>query len=970
MKENEIKQLTLQLAATCKEPDDFISKLEQSFKALQGDTGALFHQVGAILFESYHFALATASWKHAAQYATKNGNRRGQLACYGNIGVAYKRMGDFRKAIEYQIRALRLAELLKDKLLMAQCHNNLGNSYNAAGDSRTAIEHHEKSLQIASGIADRVQTSEWLGNLGCAYDNLGDYGKAIEYHNRSLDIAEAMANGHGQATCHNNLGSSLSHLGDFAKAIQHHEKSLRIARETEDRALEADCLGNLGNDYSGLGYSKKAIEYYEESLRIAKEIGDKVREAKSYLNLGTSYGELAQHRKAIEYFREGLKIAKEAGDLNLESSCYADVGIAEHKLGNTPKAIELLEKSLEIVQRLGIRAAEAKCYANLANAYASQGDGERAISYTEKSLEIAKEIGDKAMQSKCHRNLGISYYDLGDFGRAVKKHEESLDIAIEIGDKAGEAECYGCLADTYHSLGNIEKAKEYWARALYIAREIGHIALARTLNFNLALVYGEDNPTLAYDYCKQSIELAEMIIEYLVEEEHKVTFRAEWSDAHRLMVHLCLRLGRQADAYEYLERSKSRVILDLLAATEIQPTVKATSDVKLLLDHESVCLAKLRALQIAQSRRRYVHTEFGEIEGIRDSLNAIYDRLELLDPEYVSLRRGQPLSLTKIQEMLSAQKRNVVLIEYFMTTKETFIFVLRSKDNALHVEAVPLSQERLRDYVENYQREMTSPPGSQDTRGSWLGLSDYIIKPISQYLAEDDIVYFVPYGLLHYLPIHAFEMEGEPLISRNPVAYSPSASLIAFSQNKGSGELLTCAAFGVEFEEESQEIARLFDTVAFNGPLATKSQVIRTCSGKDIIHFSCHGYFDSTEPLASAIKLADDWLSVREVFGMRLHNELVTLSACQTGINQRKPGEELIGLTRAFMYAGSPSVIVSLCSVNAASTQELMLEFYRRLKAGRDKATALQEAQKSIMARKEYSHPYYWAPFVLVGDWQ
>jgi len=163
-------------------------------------------------------------------------------------------------------------------------------------------------------------------------------------------------------------------------------------------------------------------------------------------------------------------------------------------------------------------------------------------------------------------------------------------------------------------------------------------------------------------------------------------------------------------------------------------------------------------------------------------------------------------------------------------------------------------------------------------------------------------------------------------------------------------------------------VAELFNIKPYNGNLATKDTVLENCTDKDVIHLSCHGYFDNLEPLSSGVELYDEVITAREIFSMRLNSELVTLSACQTGLNQRSLGDELIGLTRAFLYAGISSVVVSLWSVDARSTHELVLEFYKLLKNGADKATALQKAQKKIMGKEGYSHPYYWAAFVLVGD--
>ncbi|GAH04847.1 unnamed protein product, partial [marine sediment metagenome] len=272
---------------------------------------------------------------------------------------------------------------------------------------------------------------------------------------------------------------------------------------------------------------------------------------------------------------------------------------------------------------------------------------------------------------------------------------------------------------------------------------------------------------------------------------------------------------------------------------------------------------------------------------------------------------------------------------------------------------------------ENYWRGVVEYLDFDDIGSNWLDLSRYLIEPISEYLTKESLIYFVPYNLLHYLPLHALELNGEPLIKNNPVAYLPSASLIRFCQNKGSGKLESCASFGVDFEDEAEKVAELFGVKPYIGSTAAKEKVIEACTNKDIIHFSCHGMFDDLDPLSSGVKLYNgEILTAREIFNLNLNAELVTLSACQTGINENSPGDELVGLTRAFLYAGAPSVIVSLWSVNAKSTQELMLEFYKLLKSGKDKATALQKAQVKIMDKEEYSHPYYWAPFVLVGDWE
>ena len=806
---------------------------------------------------------------------------------------------------------------------------------------------------------------------GSTLYNFSYFRLALAIWSKALEYFVESNNKIGESACYLNLGEGYRNLGDFRKAIEFYNSSLKIAKEIGDKAGESKCYLDLGISYRNLGDFRKTIELYNNSLKIAKQIGDKTLESRCYTNLGIAYESLGDFRKAIEFQEKALRIAKQIGDKMLESRCYTSLGIVYASLGDFRKAIEFFENALEIFEEIGDKTGESACYGNLGNSYRNLGDFRKAIEFYNNSLKIAKGIGDKAGESKCYQGLGIAYDNLGDFRKAIELHEKTLEIFEEIGDKAGKSKCYQGLGNAYKDLGDFRKAIEFYNNSLKIAKEIGELDSERIVNLNLSRIYGDlDNPEIAFDYCKRSIELSEMISGRLVEEEHKIGFYARSLEAYQYMVPLCLKLKKENEAFWYVEGSKSRAFLDLIASTEIKPPVELTSDLKSLLDDEETYLARLQEVRTRHLRQSQVSVEPGEVERIFEKLNEIYGKIEKYDPEYVFTRRGKPLSLNKIQDMLFSQKRDAALVEYFITKNEIFIFVISSKDKKLHIEHVPISIEKLLRYLENYGREVVNYPDFQDIGDTWQSLSSYLIEPVSEYLTEGDLIYFVPSGPLHYLPIHALELNGEPLIKKHPVAYSPSASLINFCKNKGSSRLQICASFGVVFEEEAERVAELFNTKPYNGYSATKDKVLENCTDKDVIHFSCHGYFDNADPLSSGVKLYDGVLTAREIFDMRLNAELATLSACQTGLNEWSPGDELIGLTRAFLYAGAPSVVVSLWSVDARSTQELMLEFYKLLKNGADKATALQEAQKRIMKKEEYSHPYYWAPFVLVGDWE
>ena len=682
----------------------------------------------------------------------------------------------------------------------------------------------------------------------------------------------------------------------------------------------------------------------------------------SYLRLT-----LAVWSKALGYF---LKEKDKLG----ESKCYGNLGTTYYSLGDFSKAVEYYNKSLKVGIEIGDKAGESKCYTNLGNAYLNLGDFRKAVEYHKKALEIAREIGDKAGESICYTNLGTAYSSLRDFRKAIQYHERALEIDREIGiNRQGESICYTNLGTAYSSLGDFRKAIQYHERALEIAKEIGDIDSERITTYNLAFIYGRNlnESELAYNYSKRSIELSELITGKLIEEEHKIGFTSRTSDAYQYIVPLCLKLNKKSEAFEFLEKGKSRVFLDLLAATEIKPSIKVTPELEHLVNEEKEYLAKFRKIQTRHLSSKKVTVEPGEIDKITKKLDLIYSKIEKFDPEYVFTRRGKPLSFTKLQDTLTSQKKDTVLIEYFVTRDKVFIFIVSSRDRKLHIEEVSISQERLNLYIENYWRSVSRYLSFQDIRESWPDLSKYLINPISKYLIKEDLIYFIPYGLLHYLPLHALELNNKPLIRSHPVTYSPSASIIRLCQNKGSGKLESCVSFGVDFGDEVKAVAKVFKGKAITGNMVTKEKVIKICNDKDIIHFYCHSIFNSLDPLSSGILLhGGETLTAREIFNLKLNTELVTLSACQTGISEVSPGDELVGITRAFLYAGAPSVVVSLWPVDDKSTQELMLEFYKLIKNGEDKATALQKAQVKIMDKEEYSHSYYWAPFILVGDWE
>ncbi len=332
----------------------------------------------------------------------------------------------------------------------------------------------------------------------------------------------------------------------------------------------------------------------------------------------------------------------------------------------------------------------------------------------------------------------------------------------------------------------------------------------------------------------------------------------------------------------------------------------------------------------------------------------------------------------------------IVLAEYFVSDHATFIFIIRDDFEQPRVEEVPYKGSDLLKFLRTYfaGRAVAGELPHLDL-DKWEAKSALLTKPLLRWADPGDILYIVPHGLLHYLPLHATTHDGKYLIERNPVVYTPSASILRYSQRNRKDRRETCLIFADPNSDlpyaniEGRAVAQLFGRNArlLLGEEATKATLIQELEAMkgDIgfLHLACHGLFDFRRPMSSGIGFRDGLLTAEEILRLRLRSELVTVSACDSALNEVRPGDELIGLTRAFLLAGTRSLLVSLWKVDDQAASELMVSFYSRLlkDGNQSKVEALQKAQVEIMrkARNDSATPwtpYYWASFILVGDWK
>lgn len=328
--------------------------------------------------------------------------------------------------------------------------------------------------------------------------------------------------------------------------------------------------------------------------------------------------------------------------------------------------------------------------------------------------------------------------------------------------------------------------------------------------------------------------------------------------------------------------------------------------------------------------------------------------------------------------------RRALLAEYAVVDGSVLLFGVRADWNEPEIAFIDVDWRELGRFAEgnfgsgDNVRDLLEL-GLQDMWHSY----DRLIAPLGDWTDPGDIICLVPQGCLHYLPLHALRVDGRYLAERNAVTYSPSTAVLKHCMDRRlatAGAVRRAAVFGDSegnlpaSRDEARELAALLGVRPVLGEQVTSEKVLTSVAGADLVHVAGHAFFSSEDPLDSGLRLSGgDTLTAAQIFGWQaLNASLVTLSGCETGVSANHPGDELIGLVRAFLYARASAVVVSLWPVRDKSTGFLMRQFYARMLEDPSvlKADALRQAMLDTMAQPEWGEFYHWASFVLIGDWR
>ena len=889
--------------------------------------------------------------------AKEVGDRAGSVGCVcGTLGGAYQSLGDYQRAIEYHNQHLRIAKEVGNRACQGKAYYNLGLAYYSLKEFQRAILYYNQGLRIAKEVDDREIEGSAYNNLGATYRSLNEFQRAIEYYNEYLIIAKKVGDRAGQGKAYANLGVAYRRLNEFQRAIEYTNKQLIIAEEVGDRAGQGEAYANLGLAYHSLNEFQRAIEYSNKHLIIAEEVGDRAGQGEAYANLGVAYHRLNEFQRAIEYYNRWLSIAKEVGDREAQGIAYSNLSKIHSVLGEFQRAEECHNQSLIIAEEVGDRAMKGATYANLGSLYRSLEDFRREKECYEKALSIFKEVGDRQGKAHAYLRIGNVYGSLSDLPRAMEYYKQSLSNAEEIDDREGQGNAYCHLGSCYTDLHDFKEAKECYKQHLRIAEEIGdrtgeacaHDGLGQSFLYSYSL-----NEALEHFRC--CVKIYDSIRAHSISEDQlKISFRAQHQFAYTHLWQVLVMLQRNDEALYAAERGRAQALLDALKVT-----YGLTSPSPRSIESEE----EVRNI----SRKTTVLTVFLALH--LETVN-----IWVLGKEDNPIFRG-----LKLQGIGKEHKDSFsVLLDS----------VLKTIGAGRGIRCENWSMDKLSTTTSTTRDEHQASEASQETTDCLQQLYDVLIGPIEDLLDGDELI-VVPDGALSKAPWAALSetlrirtvpsLTSLKVITDSPIEYhSKSGALLVgdpclkkITDRRGNPiyDPLKHA------KEEVEMIGEILKIQPLTGEDATKEAVLQRIASVALVHIAAHGKKEKGEIVlapdprweSDTPKEEDCIMKMSDIQAVKLRARLVVLSYSHSGQGEVS-SEGVVGMARAFLFAGARSVLATLWAIDDKATMMFMKSFYQQLASGESASVALQRAMKCLRDSHDYSAPKYWAPFVLMGD--
>ena len=983
-----------QALAKAAEADDTARKI----KALDG--------IATAYNDQGHGDQAQPWFQQELDLATASSNMVGQARALKGLARVDYMKGAFSAALDLYTKALDAAGKTANPTLTAAILSETGLVYSGLGQPLKAIEVHKQALEADRQAGDRRSEAQTLNNLGIAYSGVGNLQQGLDAFIQAQQVFHQLGDRSDEARTLNNQGLNYNWLGDSKKALAAYEEALRLRIEIGDRRGQGITLGNMGLAYYDIGEIQKALDYYNQALVIRRELGAVNDQALTLINVGNAYSSLGQYQKALDTFSETLALFRKTGNRDGEAIVLEDIGAANDDMGNPKDAIDPLQQSLAIARDVGDRDTEAQTLNDLGMAWSELGDAGKAIDAYNQALPILRDVGDRANEATALDDIGDAWLLLNQPLKAADALNQALPIAVAINNPLLQA-------GIFHNMLRLARDQQpalavfYGKQAVNLVQQVrGNV---KDLDKEMQKSFLEAKSNYYHDLADLLIAQgrlpeAQQVLDLFKQQEYQDYVRG---DAPNALGALTLTPAEQQAAADY-----SRTTGQIIALGE------QWSDLK-----------KIAARTPEQDQQFQQISD--QLDAASKGLNDFYARLYSLfggssaANKQVADVKGDVSAL----KQTIAKMPHTVALYTLVGSERVSIIVITGSTAVAREFSIP--EKDLNQKVAAFQQALRNP--HSDARPLAEDLYKILIAPVKTDLdqAQAKTLVWSLDGVLRYVPIAAL-FDGRHYLVENYATVNITPVSIPHLNEKPDFSDVSAAAMGIsrKYEEnlpalpavagELDEIVKdaqagnaagvLPGTILLNGAFTEKAMENLLDAPHNVVHIASHFVFrpgdDSQSYLLLAGKDADTAGYHLTVAGFRDNQrlsldstDLLTLSACETGMSSSAAnGREVDGLATTAQLKGAKAVLSSLWEVNDASTGELMADFYKRWAAGEGKfakVEALREAQLDLLRGNlkllpasdnrgfsaaagddpsppaaGYAHPYFWAPFVLMGNWR
>jgi len=913
----------------------------------------------------------------------------------------------------------------------------MGSAHYFAGRPREALRAWDRARRVFHAQADAEYEAWAINRIALVRRELAEYGPALEGFRRALALQGARGDRQAQQLILGNIGLTHTDLGDLSEAMASFHTALSLARSIGDAGSECWNLTNLSHLHLLAGDHRRGIEYADTAISMARSIGSPVDEVEGLLHRAGGSLALGDPLPALADARRALALSDSLADERNRAGAILTIARADLSLGRLDAAREAYARSDSIFCGMGAEQGSWEASMGLCEVALRLGDSSRAIAEAERTLARCAQMGYADGEEALRLFLADLALRSGDPSRALDQASLALRSSRKDGRRGREALALCRSGRVRLALADSSAAVEEIRASCALAREVRDPEIVWECEWAAAAASRSIDPEAAVEHYRAALDAVESVRRRLRIEELKADFIERRIDLHREAADLLVRLGRDIEALEICEKERASAFRDemLEGAPRVDPPIESPRAASLRALEGRLRALETSLAGIAGGRRpdrSRVRALEREISRTKAEWARARQDLLLADSSTGSaLGAGADPDARAIAAALAPDE---ALVEYALGLGGSLCFVLRRDGvRAVRLEATSRAIEEL---VREIRGPLTAPRSlstlSFDARLA-RRLREWIIDPIEPFIGDARRLYIVPDRALHHLP---FEMlvvsQAESaatdtlyggfrrtvfLCDRFAIRYLPSAAFLPAPARGPTGEgragvgLLAVGASdplasrgqtdgareGAEIlrasvgstdrlpfaAEEARRVSRLLpQSRCLTGAEATETSLKTLAPAYRFLHISAHGTVDEEVPLYSGLALAPDpegaddgFLHAHEILPIPLDCELVTLSACESGLGRLYAGEGVLGLGRSFLRAGAAQTLVSLWSVNDASTALLMESFYAGLSRGLDAGEALRDAKRDLRTRARsegggtvsLAHPYFWAPFVLIG---